>query len=153
MRLVRKRITVRGVMLAVALMAGALSWGVRLFRSSLEPLTESFRRRSASHARIAEEWNRNAESGLLFAVPAAGTTPGPLSPEVHVFPHTRVSGVVRVPENVGLSAGPWVDGYRPLQKEEMRELGAYHAAMSQKYERAASYPWRSVDPDPPPPTW
>ncbi len=152
MRPVRKRMTVRDMMITVALMAGALSFGVRLLRSSLQPLEESYRRRSASHARIAEEWNRNAESGLLISVPAAGTTPRALSPEDYFFPNTELS-VVRVPENVRRSPGPWLDGYRLLQMEEMRELGAYHAAMCQKYERAACYPWRSVDPDPPPPKW
>jgi hypothetical protein len=33
----------------------------------------------------------------------------------------------------------------------IRKLIVYHAQLSKKYERAASHPWASVDPDPPPP--
>ncbi len=31
------------------------------------------------------------------------------------------------------------------------KLASYHAALRQKYERAASYPWLTVEPDPPRP--
>jgi hypothetical protein len=33
----------------------------------------------------------------------------------------------------------------------IRKMTIYHAQLKKKYERAASHPWASVDPDPPPP--
>jgi type II secretory pathway component PulK len=39
---------------------------------------------------------------------------------------------------------------RALAQKNAR-LASYHAALLQKYERAASYPWLTVEPDPPRP--
>jgi hypothetical protein len=39
----------------------------------------------------------------------------------------------------------------PAQVADRRRRAAYWDALEQKYERAAAYPWLSVEPDPPPP--
>jgi hypothetical protein len=150
MPLPRLRITVRRMMIAVALIAVVFSFGLRIFRASLEPLKESYRRRCASHARIAEEWNRMVKSDLQLHVAAAGSTPPPFPLEDCFFPSPG-SCIVPVPANFTTSSEPFLNLYRPIQKKEMQARAAYHAAMSRKYERAARYPWHTVAPDPPPP--
>ncbi|WP_145952225.1 hypothetical protein [Paludisphaera borealis] len=36
-------------------------------------------------------------------------------------------------------------------RDDWERLSAHHAAMKRKYQRAAIFPWMSVDPDPPKP--
>jgi hypothetical protein len=43
-----------------------------------------------------------------------------------------------------------LDGADRTAVEQAASAAAYHAAMKRKYERAARYPWLSVEPDPPP---
>jgi len=56
----------------------------------------------------------------------------------------RIASYAAGLRNVGLE--PRGDGGAALGRR-----AAYHAAMRQKYERAARYPWLSIAPDPPPP--
>ena len=54
-------------------------------------------------------------------------------------------------ETLEMIADEGIRARTPAQVEDRRRRSVYWDALKEKYERAAGYPWLSVEPDPPPP--
>jgi hypothetical protein len=136
MRLPRMRFTVRSVMFAIAVVAIAISgvlWGRKM------------RRLSGEFARAATA-NKQLESQCREFEGHWRSMLGPFEELARSKPDIPPGSVAEFQKNqqqmldiVRKNAVRWA------------QVADHHAALKRKYERAARYPWLSVDPDPPRP--
>jgi tetratricopeptide (TPR) repeat protein len=153
MRLPRVRSTVRRMMALIALVAlvlGVSVEAIRLKRARSEFLTR------ASANTSAETYYRTLEQSQLQLALAhesiaenSETFHGPAIP--FVYPHDADSRELyeRWAEAAGQRSH---DAKRErAQANSCHDMAEYHAALKQKYLAAAARPWRSIEPDPPPP--
>jgi hypothetical protein len=124
MRRFRFRLSVRSMMIFVAVTAFTIFVGAKLFQMSIRPIALEYQKRAASHGRLEHQWNEWAESTAhnYFTITGPAGTP----------------------------ALPW-PGAKIMLKDDMQKRAAYHAALKAKYERASRQPWVEMSPDPPPP--
>ncbi len=142
-KLPRFHFAIRTLMIAVATVAVMLAAGISAQR--IMQRRARFLQKAAWHAVQARDWLRSGPSTLAsdekrlieaeLAV-EAGPRDGPLAEYLAqdaADMRSRLEGTRR--------------GYVP----HSREMADYHEQMRRKYQLAASRPWLSVDPDPPPP--
>ncbi len=142
MRLPRWRFTVQKLMLVVALAGLAMGGGIaayRLWRLSSEYARKAqlYQASEANFRKLAAFYLENAEhDGEAAAqVSAVETSDEKLIRELDQHADQSKLWAARSRENAA----------------ECATMAVSYAALSRKYERAARYPWLTVDPDPPPP--
>jgi hypothetical protein len=134
MRLPRGRLTVRRMMIAVAVIA--LAFEAFLWAERIRARQASYRGWAAVHARHAQRW-------LTLARRNEDQPDNPkLPPTLMADPEFRAHW------EKGVAA--WRIQRGPIIGAQRRNA-AYHASLADKYERATSRPWLPVPPDPPEP--
>jgi tetratricopeptide (TPR) repeat protein len=152
------RFTVRRMMVAVAIFAVALGVGIELIR------LKRFRDHFAEQARDHGLWEifysnmeqSSRETAAVFENSIEMTT-GLLEGQKR---HPRATLSAAIEERIDNGTKELRSHAEEFKRYEVREReqqsrfaqsAAYHAALKQKYLRAARRPWRFVEPDPPPP--
>jgi hypothetical protein len=135
MRLPRLRFTIRWMMVVVAIVALALGstlWGLKMRR-----LARSYALR-ASTAKQAETNYRGLETKVTRAVREIELGQKMIEPRP-VREEPRFASIAldhQMRRALGLAA-------------YLKRLGDHHATLRRKYERAARYPWLTIEPGPP----
>jgi hypothetical protein len=130
----RMKITIRGLMIAVAISAVFFAGGVwHLGQTPRATACRRIARLEASYARAWAEYAALSDQGLTFIAKYD-------SGEIVLHPT-----VSRIP----------LDPVEPNERARIaaicRTRAAYHEQLKQKWLRAARHPWESLAPDPPPP--
>jgi hypothetical protein len=137
----RFRLTIRGLMIATAAVAVALAVGV--WNRGPTPWVKECRQRALNHGMSEGIWIENtklSEQGRTWILSLGPGRYGleildPYPPERPKDPKGAEEFDRRCAETTAIC----------------RDRAAYHRRMRQKWLRAASHPWESVPPDPPPP--
>ncbi len=126
------RFTVRRMMVVVASVAVAI--GATLEFKRLGRLSRDYHRRALTSAREERMWRRGSSGREASELEAR-----------------RLSVALRSKDRV--LADLWAEetSTRARENREVREIFNHHARLRRMYERAASYPWEPVAPDPPEP--
>jgi hypothetical protein len=121
-----KRFSVRGLMVAVAVVA--LLMGGLLEYARLKRLGREYAGRAIGARRAMEPARRSLG-----------------------WSHERWLAECRRFDQIEQASGGWYKFGRPPSPERAKRLVAYWQPVVAKYERAARYPWLPVEPDPPRP--
>jgi hypothetical protein len=121
---------------AVALALGATVWGFEMRR-----LASSDALRARMHMQL-ETMHRGDEAKVLKA-----------TQEIEQLQKESDQEGPLLDEDTYASSAFVNDGMRRLSEvaARSRRLADHHAALKRKYERAARYPWLTIEPDPPEP--
>jgi hypothetical protein len=148
MRLIRPRFTIRWLMILVAIVAVSLTGIITAVR--LKRRADYFRQRAAYFAASerfsrqmlgVEVWHLTVFARMRESNAREVRLSKHLSPELSKVRDERTSHLQNEHDELARSV------------EYYRDVAAHEARMKQKYDRAASRPWESVAPDPPPPTY
>jgi hypothetical protein len=128
------------VVVLVGLVMGVIISGLRLMRLRGDFLVRVVQHRELEA--LCEDLKDNASSALKHDVDTIAA--------LEKDQGSRASGEPADPfESLALEQAKADQPHWRQQIAQMTQEIAYHAAMARKYERAARYPWRPVDPDPP----
>ena len=158
MLLPRMRFTVRGLMIAIAVMAIALGVGIEVMR--LKRFRDQFLAKAKEHeawAAMYSNWEEHEHRMAAIEQEFAARWSKHLDRQKRLVDKSRSPEIEdRVDESTKRLRTFAEARERDALEARSRlvkfaNYAAYHAALKQKYLRASERPWRSVEPDPPPP--